>query len=96
MSFATEIAKAAGSMNSTQRTTVTAAFETFQTAVLAEQVTYGIKTREKTSLNERLYEIARTLAAQMRTRAEVIGASLLSESGVTITDETGLPLLLES
>ena len=79
-----------------QRTTVNAAFETFQTAVLAEQVTYGIKTREKTSLNERLYEIARTLAAQMRTRAEVIGASLLAESGVSITDETGLPLLLES
>lgn len=96
MSFATELTKAAASMNSTNRGAITTAFTTFQTALLAEQVTYGIKTREKTALDERIYAIVRELSARMRARAEVIGASLLTESGVSITDESGLPLLLES
>lgn len=66
MSFSTDMDAALDGMDTDHKATVKSAFTTFQTAVSGEQTTYGTEDPEKIAFNERLIELGRDLAAQMR------------------------------
>jgi hypothetical protein len=65
MSFSTDMDRALNGMDTDHKTAVKSAFTTMQTAVAAEQVSYGSPAQEQIWLNEQLLELARGLTAQM-------------------------------
>ncbi len=65
MSFSTECDKALDGMASSQKSAVKSAFTTVQTALTAEQTTYGSPQQEKISLDEKLLALARDVRSQM-------------------------------
>lgn len=65
MSFSTDMDKALDGMVTGQKAAVKSAFTTFQTAMAAEQATFGSPNQEKISLNEKLLALARDVRSQM-------------------------------
>lgn len=66
MSFSTQMDQALDGMVTAQKAAVKSAFTTVQTALTAEQTTYGSPQQEKISLDEKLLGLARDVRAQMR------------------------------
>jgi len=66
MSFSTKMDAALNGMVTGQKAAVKSAFTTLETALAAEQVTYGSPKQEKVALDEKLLALARDLRGQMR------------------------------
>lgn len=66
MSFSIAMDSALNGMVTGQKAAVKSAFTTLETALAAEQVTYGSPKQEKISLDEKLLTLARDLRCQMR------------------------------
>ena len=96
MSFSTLIDREAASLNEDQLATIKTAFTTFQTSLDAELVTYGLKSAERIWVQEKIVEMVRSLAAQMRTSTATVSGAILTEAGVVLVQETDeTPILLE-
>jgi hydroxylamine reductase (hybrid-cluster protein) len=64
--FSTKMDAALNGMVTAQKAAVKSAFTTVETALAAEQVTYGSPKPEKIALDEKLLALARDVRAQMR------------------------------
>lgn len=97
--FADLLTRATASTNSAQAETLRTAFTTFRDSVQDELDAYGLRTIERTSFDEALFELAREVSAKLRSSASGAGSegaesALLTEAGEVLVDETNAEFLL--